>query len=76
MPKSLDEILEETLQLGLEDRARLAGKLILSLDEPAPAEAERLWLAEAERRLEAHRTGNTRGLPLEAVLERIASELS
>ncbi len=76
MLKSLEEISEATMHLDLEDRARLAGKLLLSLDEPSSAEVERLWLDEAERRLEDFRSGNAQGIPAEEVFRRAISELS
>jgi len=76
MLKSLEEISEATMQLDLEDRARLAGKLLLSLDEPSSAEVERLWLDEAERRLEDFRSGKVQGISAEDVFRRAISELS
>lgn len=76
MPHSFQEISEATMQLDLEDRARLAGKLLLSLDEPSPAEVERLWLDEAERRLEDYRSGKSKGIPAEEVFSRAISELT
>ncbi|HUW25712.1 MAG TPA: addiction module protein [Gallionella sp.] len=76
MLKNIEEISEATMQLDLEDRARLAGKLLLSLDEPLPSELERLWLDEAERRLDDFRSGRTQGIPAEHVFRRAISELS
>ena len=76
MLKNLDEISEATMKLDLEDRARLAGKLLLSLDEPSTVELERLWLDEAERRLKDLRTGKAQGIPAEDVFRRAISELS
>ena len=76
MLKYLDEISEATMKLDLEDRARLAGKLLLSLDEPSTVELERLWLDEAERRLKDLRTGKAQGIPAEDVFRRAISELS
>lgn len=76
MLKNIDEISEATMLLDLEDRARLAGKLLLSLDEPSSSELERLWLDEAERRLEDFRSGKTQGIPAEEVFRRAISELS
>jgi hypothetical protein len=76
MLKNIEEIAEATMQLGLEDRALLAGKLLLSLDEPSSSEVERLWLDEAERRLEDFRLGNVRSIPSEEVFRRAIAELS
>jgi hypothetical protein len=46
----------EALDLPPEERARLARRLLESLDEAGedPEEMERLWIAEAERRYERH----------------------
>ena len=41
---------KKALHLPLQDRARLARRLIESLDELSEVEAEKLWLDEAERR--------------------------
>ena len=76
MLKNLDEISAATMKLDLEDRAKLAGKLLLSLDEPSSTELERLWLDEAERRLEDFRTGKVQGISAEDVFRRAISELS
>jgi putative addiction module component (TIGR02574 family) len=76
MLKNLDEISAAPMKLDLEDRAKLAGKLLLSLDEPSSTELERLWLDEAERRLEDFRTGKAQGIPAEDVFRRAISELS
>ncbi|MEO8342740.1 MAG: addiction module protein [Gallionella sp.] len=76
MLKDIEEIAKATMQLDLEDRARLAGKLLLSLDEPSSSELDRLWLDEAERRLDDYRSGKTQGIPSEDVFRRAISDLS
>ena len=52
MAHSLPEIEKDALRLSAEDRARLAVRLLSSLDgaAEAPEEIEKLWIAEAERR--------------------------
>jgi putative addiction module component (TIGR02574 family) len=50
--------------------------LLLSLDEPAPAEVERLWMDEAERRLDAYRAGRVQAIPADEVFSRAIAELS
>ena len=76
MQINIEELVAASLQLAIEDRAVLAGKLLLSLDEPSPAELERLWLDEADRRLEAYRAGRVQGMPADEVFRRAISELS
>jgi len=53
----LGEVLKSALSLKLEDRAALAERLLVSLDELDEEEAERLWGEEAQRRLEEYRAG-------------------
>ena len=52
MAHSLPEIETDALKLSAEDRARLAARLLSSLEETteSPEEIEKLWIAEAERR--------------------------
>ena len=76
MHPNIEELAKETMALDIEDRALLAGKLLLSLDEPTPSEVERLWLDEAERRLEDYRAGRVQGIPADEVFRRAISELS
>jgi len=44
------ELEDEALRLPADERARLAQKLILSLDDLSSAELDEAWLAEADRR--------------------------
>ena len=76
MHPRIEELANETMALDIEDRAMLAGKLLLSLDEPTPSEVERLWLDEAERRLEGYRAGRVQGILADEVFRRAISELS
>ena len=76
MHPNIEELAKETMALDIEDRELLAGKLLLSLDEPTPSEVERLWLDEAERRLEGYRAGRVQGIPADEVFSRAISELS
>ncbi|MDP2400558.1 MAG: addiction module protein [Actinomycetota bacterium] len=76
MNPNIEALAKETMALDIEDRALLAGRLLLSLDEPSASELERLWLDEAERRLEAYRAGLVQGIPADDVFRRAISELS
>ena len=76
METKLDEVITAALQLTIEERAQLAGRLLLSLDEPSEAEVERLWLEEAERRLKEFREGRVRGIPADEVLRRAMDDIS
>jgi putative addiction module component (TIGR02574 family) len=56
-------ILEEALKLPIPTRARLAGKLLDSLDEAIWEEAMITGAKIAERRLRDLRSGKTKGIP-------------
>ena len=76
MPMAMHKIESEALSLDIHSRATLVGKLLLSLDEPSVSEVEKLWLDEAERRLDDYRTGKVRGIPGNEVFKRAVAELS
>jgi len=63
----LSEILKIALTLDIEDRAVLAERLLASLDDVSEPEAERLWAQEAQRRLEAYRSGFSEAVSAEEV---------
>jgi len=71
MAHSLFEIEKDALRLSPEDRARLAVRLLSSLEGTAesPEEIEKLWIAEAERRFQELGDGT-------AALQGITSEHS
>ncbi len=76
MSKQLEEITQAAVQLELEERALLAGTMLRSMDQPSESEIERLWLEEAERRLQAYREGKVKGNPAEQVFNRAIAEIS
>jgi putative addiction module component (TIGR02574 family) len=76
MSTSAKKIEAVALSLDIEDRAQLAGKLLMSLDEPSASEVERLWLDEAERRLQEYRAGTVQGIAADDVFRRAVAELS
>lgn len=76
MSKKLEEAIAVAMELTLEERAQLAGKLLLSLDEPSESEVERLWLEEAERRLQEFREGKIKGIPADEVFRRAIADIS
>jgi putative addiction module component (TIGR02574 family) len=65
-----DEVLRTALSLDVRDRARLAEKLLASLDALSNEEAERLWADEAERRLNEYRAGRARAVSADEVAQR------
>ena len=78
MAQSLADIEDDALRLPEEDRARLAVRLLTSLEEESesPKAIEKLWIAEAERRFEELRTGVVWGTPAREVFSRLRAKLS
>ncbi len=63
----LEFLKTEALKLAPGARARLAERLLESLDALSPEEIEELWADEAERRVAEHRAGRTKTIPAEEV---------
>jgi putative addiction module component (TIGR02574 family) len=64
-----DQIEQELLKLPVADRARLAERLIASLD--TDSEIEAAWMAEVRRRDEELQSGAVQGIPVEDALTTI-----
>ena len=69
------QIESRALKLSPRARARLAERLISSLDEETDADAEKLWVDEAERRLDELRTGRVKGRSAASVFRKARSTL-
>jgi putative addiction module component (TIGR02574 family) len=69
------ELESKALKLSRRERARLARRLISSLDGKVDADAERLWLEEAGRRLAELKSGKVAGIPAEKVIRKARSAL-
>jgi hypothetical protein len=66
IPKKLED---EAMRLPAELRARLAERLIASLDQkPAEADAEGLWIDEAQRRAQELAAGAVEEIPSDQAL--------
>lgn len=78
MAQTLAKIESDALRLSEEERARLAVRLLASLEEEAesPEEIERLWVAEAEQRFRELRDGSVRGIPAAQVFAELRAKLS
>ena len=76
MSKNIEELESQAMHLSLEGRARLAKKLLLSLDAPSEEENLALWVAEAERRLRELREGRAKEIPSEETFRRARAAIS
>jgi putative addiction module component (TIGR02574 family) len=76
MPSTLKKLEDEALKLPPRSRARLAERLIASLqEETADTEADNAWSAEAQRRADELADGKVSGIPAETVFARTRSAL-
>ena len=76
MAMSDEQLDAEIMKLDLDARARLAEKLILSLDVPSDKENLHLWVVEAERRLRDLREGRAKEIPAEEIFRRARQAIS
>jgi len=63
---STAEVIEQALKLNASERLALVEMLQESLDKSDP-EIDRIWLEEAQRRLQAYREGRLAAIPMEEV---------
>ena len=75
MTKPARELESKALRLPRRERARLAQRLISSLDSEPDANVDKLWLQEAERRLDELNSGKTSAIPAEKVIRKARSTL-
>ena len=76
MATKLQVIEAQVMRLDPKSRAKLAERLILSLDIPMEAQLEHLWAEEAERRVDELRKGQVTERPASVVLRRIRRQIS
>jgi len=69
------ELESKALKLSRRERARLAQRLLSSLDQEVDVDAAELWLQEAERRLDELKSGKVAGIPAEKVIRKARSAL-
>ena len=70
MSRPLERLESEALALPVRERAALAHRLVVSLDdgpEDDPTEVELAWEEEIRRRLEAYRSGEVQTIPSDEV---------
>ncbi len=76
MPSAHKRLEREAMSLPLRSRARLAERLIASLDRGrADPDADELWAAEAQRRAEELASGKIEEIPAETVLAKARAAL-
>lgn len=76
MTATFNSVLECALQLPVEDRSRIASRLIESVDDAEDVEVSPAWSAEIENRMESIRQGTARLIPHEEVMASVHSKLA
>jgi putative addiction module component (TIGR02574 family) len=69
------QVESKAMKLSPRERARLAERLISSLDDEVDADAEAAWIREGERRLDELRSGKVKGRSAAAVFRRARDTL-
>jgi len=75
MANSARAVESEALKLSPKARARLAQRLISSLDQVRDVDTDLLWRQEAERRWGEIKSGKVAGVPAETVVKKARSSL-
>jgi putative addiction module component (TIGR02574 family) len=76
MTAALKKLEDEAMKLPTRSRARLAERLISSLDEEGTdPNAPKLWVQESQRRAEELASGRVKGVPANKVLRRARAAL-
>ncbi|MEX0780345.1 MAG: addiction module protein [Balneolales bacterium] len=76
MADAFNEIESSALKLSIKQRARLASKLISSLDKGSEKQVEKLWLEEIDRRNQRLETGEAELVAEDDVMKKARSILS
>lgn len=69
------KLTDQVLSLPCEDRLYLVDRLLASLNAPSREEIDRLWAAEAERRIDELDSGKAQAIPGEQVFAEIRARL-
>jgi putative addiction module component (TIGR02574 family) len=74
MIRNTAKLLTEALSLPPRSRARLASKLLESLDEPRQREIDKLWADEVEDRIDAYQRGEIKVVSRREVFRKLATK--
>lgn len=75
MSAQFDDIERQARLLPLKEKAALARLLIEELDTSVDANAEQLWIDEAQRRYDAYLKGDVEALPGDEVMARARNRI-
>lgn len=72
MIRNSAKVVNDALSLPPRSRAKLAEKLLESLDDPKQKEIDRLWADEVEDRIDAYEKGDLKAIPGREVFRRLS----
>lgn len=75
MTQALETLMEQALALPEKDRAQVAGRLLLSLEEEDDPDPGELWRKEIARRMEDLKQGRVYCEPWDRVRNRLAERI-
>jgi len=75
MKQTTREILEGAMRLPPVERAQLIELIIESFDVEPESDIQKMWINEAQRRLDLHKSGDGNTLTEEEVFNRIEKEI-
>ena len=75
MSTTVEQLVEQAMNLPDELRARLADLLVESLDADTLTQIDRLWLSEAKRRRDEVRSGDVKTIPGDEALRSVRDSL-
>jgi putative addiction module component (TIGR02574 family) len=75
MSREVSELLKNSLELPVADRAALAGSILESLDQAEDKSVQEAWEAEILRRMEELDSGRVKPVSHDEVLRRLASAI-
>lgn len=76
MTATFNSVLEQALQLPVDERSRIASRLIESVDEADDVEMSPAWQAEIESRMESIRRGTAKLIPHDEVMTEVRRKLT
>ena len=74
MIRNTAKLVTEALSLPPRSRARLADKLLESLNQPRQGEVNKLWAAEVEDRIDAYEKGEIKVIPGKRVFRNLRTK--
>ncbi len=74
MSELLNKMRNEAMSLPVDDRAKLARELIISLDDCIDSNVDNAWEEEISRRVQEIKDGTAKGKPAEEVLSEIRAK--